>query len=92
MFTFGAGSCGQLGHDSMNDGDLPNPGIEPRSSALQVDALTSEPPGKPRGRVNLRLVGEILGSGLIVLKYLLDEKETSQLSFEFMDLKLRRWI
>ena len=26
-------------------GDLPNPGIEPRSPALQVDALTSEPPG-----------------------------------------------
>lgn len=40
----------------------------------------------PRGRVNLRLVGEILGSGLIVLKYLLDEKETSQLSVDFMDL------
>ena len=28
-------------------GDLPNPGTEPRSSALQADALTSEPPGKP---------------------------------------------
>ena len=28
-------------------GDLPDPGIEPRSSALQADALTSEPPGKP---------------------------------------------
>ena len=28
-------------------GDLPNPGVEPRSPALQVDALTSEPPGKP---------------------------------------------
>ena len=27
-------------------GDLPNPGIEPRSSTLQADALTSEPPGK----------------------------------------------
>ena len=27
-------------------GDLPNPGIEPRSPALQADALTSEPPGK----------------------------------------------
>ena len=27
-------------------GYLPAPGIEPRSSALQVDALTSEPPGK----------------------------------------------
>ena len=29
-------------------GDLPNPGIEPRSPALQAYALTSEPPGKPR--------------------------------------------
>ena len=27
--------------------DLPDPGIEPRSPALQADALTSEPPGKP---------------------------------------------
>ena len=25
-------------------GDLPDPGIEPRSPALQADALTSEPP------------------------------------------------
>ena len=27
-------------------GDLPNPGIEPWSPALQADALPSEPPGK----------------------------------------------
>ena len=27
-------------------GDLPNPGIEPRSPALQADALLSQPPGK----------------------------------------------
>ena len=27
-------------------GDLPDPGIEPRSPAFQADALTSEPPGK----------------------------------------------
>ena len=27
-------------------GDLPDPGIDPRCSALQADALTSEPPGK----------------------------------------------
>ena len=26
--------------------DLPNPGMKPRSPALQVDALQSEPPGK----------------------------------------------
>ena len=27
-------------------GDLPDPGIEPRSPALQADDLLSEPPGK----------------------------------------------
>ena len=30
-------------------GDLPDPGIEPRSPALQADSLPSEPPGKPMG-------------------------------------------
>ena len=33
-------------------GDLPNPGIEPRSPALRADALTSEPPGKPKKASN----------------------------------------
>ena len=28
-------------------GDLPDPGIEPRSPVLQMDSLPSEPPGKP---------------------------------------------
>ena len=28
-------------------GNLPDPGIEPGSPALQADALISEPPGKP---------------------------------------------
>ena len=28
-------------------GDLPNPGMELRSPALQMDSLLSEPPGKP---------------------------------------------
>ena len=28
-------------------GDLPDPGIEPGSPALQADTLSSEPPGKP---------------------------------------------
>ena len=28
-------------------GDLPNPGIEPGSPALQADSLPSEPPGRP---------------------------------------------
>ena len=38
-------------------GDLSNPGIEPRSPALQAGPLTSEPPGKPR-------------KGLISFKYI----------------------
>ena len=29
-------------------GDLPDPGIEPGSPEFQADALTSEPPGKPK--------------------------------------------
>ena len=29
-------------------GDLPNPGIEPRSHALQVDSLLAELQGKPK--------------------------------------------
>ena len=29
-----------------SSGDLPDPGIEPRSPTFQADALTSEPPGK----------------------------------------------
>ena len=28
-------------------GDLPNPGIKPRSPTWQADSLPSEPPGKP---------------------------------------------
>ena len=31
----------------ISPGDLPDPGMEPRSPALQADALTSEPSGKP---------------------------------------------
>ena len=31
----------------LSPGDLPDPGIEPGSPALQADALSSEPPGKP---------------------------------------------
>ena len=39
-------------------GDLPNPGIEPRSPTLQADSLPSEPPGKTKntGVGNLSLL------------------------------------
>ena len=31
-------------------GDLPNPGIQPRSPTLQSDSLPPDPPGKPNRR------------------------------------------
>ena len=42
----------RVGHDWSDlavaaAGDLPNPGIEPMSPALQVDPSPAEPPGKP---------------------------------------------
>ena len=39
-------------------GDLPNPGMEPRSPKLQADSLPAEPPGKPQntGVVSLSLL------------------------------------
>jgi len=42
----------QSGLPFPSPGDLPNPGIEPRSPALQADSLPSEPgfPGSAGGR------------------------------------------
>ena len=37
-----------VGKPFPSPGDLPNPGIEPRSPALQMDLLPAEPQGKPK--------------------------------------------
>ena len=36
------------GEPLPSPGDLPNPGIEPRSPALQADSIPAEPQGKPK--------------------------------------------
>ena len=36
------------GQPFPSPGDLPNPGIEPRSPTLQADSLLAEPQGKPK--------------------------------------------
>ena len=41
----------QNGLPFPSPGDLPDPGIESRSPALQADALPSEPPGKPPQKI-----------------------------------------
>ena len=43
-------------------GDLPDPGIKPRSLSLQADALPSEPPGKPIKRKTMSKAGLIRGA------------------------------
>ena len=40
------------GLPAPSPGDLPNPGIEPKSPTLRADSLPSEPLGKPRLFVN----------------------------------------
>ena len=37
-----------MGSLSLLQGDLPNPGIEPRYPTLQVNSLPAEPPEKPK--------------------------------------------
>ena len=56
-------------------GDLPNPGIKPRSPTLQVDSLPTEPSGKPKESIGERYLppqnvslGPEFYSGLDVFK------------------------
>ena len=51
-------------------GNLPDPGIEPRSPALQADSLPAEPPGKPKntGVGNLSLL--FLNQGIFLTQEL----------------------
>ena len=52
------------GVDSPSPGDLPNPGIKPRSPTLQVDSLPAEPQGKPKntGVGSLSLLQQIFST------------------------------
>ena len=47
-------------------GDLPSPGIEPRSPALQVDSLPAEPQGMPRISIYIFSVLKIVSNPPLV--------------------------
>ena len=53
------------GQPSPSPGDLPNPGIEPGSPALQADPLRSEPPGKPQLVHNIPLLPFLMSLGSV---------------------------
>ena len=50
-------------------GDLPEPGIEPRSPALQADTLTSEPPGKTQWRTVISLIYTLFTATFILQQH-----------------------
>ena len=54
------------GYPFPSPGDLPNPGIEPMSPALQADSLPAEIPGKPPAYTSTKSKGG-LGSVLVAL-------------------------
>ena len=58
----------QSGLPFPSAGDLPGPGVEPRSPALQADALPSGPPGKLCFGISCRGMGQqwtAAGAGLL---------------------------
>ena len=62
-----------MGSHFPSPGDLPNPGIKPRSLTLQADSFTAEPSGKPKntGVGSLSLLQRIFPTHLIFLKELI---------------------
>ena len=65
-------------------GDLPKPGIKPRSPALQVDSLPSEPPGKPKntGEGSLSLLQRIFPTQELNRRLLHCSRILYQLSYQ----------
>ena len=59
------GNSGVCCHALLQGGGLSNPGIKPRSPALQADSLPSELPGKPKntGVGNILSPGDLLDPG-----------------------------
>ena len=68
-------------------GDLPNPGVKPRSHALQAGSLPSEPPGKSvysdMGVQNLT-AKDLQTKGKTEQKYLSDFLKSSDTKFNFI--------
>ena len=45
----------------LSPGDLPDPGVEPGSPALQADSLLPEPPGKNMAVITFLLICHLMG-------------------------------
>ena len=72
-------------------GDLANPGIEPRSAALQVDSLPAEPPGKHEGQIVGTIIMRLLSRSDMHSRFL-DVFSWCDGSFFFFFPKLLNYI
>ena len=63
-------------------GDLPDPGIKPRSLSLQADSLLSEPSGKPQG-TRIGKQKSLISSWVCIGCILIKETPDFYLSFAF---------
>ena len=64
------------GQPFPSPGDLPNPGIKPRSPTLQADSSPAEPQGKPKkiksitvSSVSQSICHEVMGPDAMILVY-----------------------
>ena len=65
-------------------GDLPNPGIKPRSLTLQANSLLSEPLGKPTGgNKEKNTITSFIHKLHSVSKFLCDEGQSKQIGLIF---------
>ena len=55
--------------------DLPNPGIKPRSPALQADSLPAEPQGK---LIDIRVIVKIINNFILINSTHLNELKKSE--------------
>ena len=90
-----------VGCHALPSGNLPNPGIEPRSPILQASSLPSEPPGKPfKSLIHLNYVCVCVyerererGDGFnFTLFYIINFPDIIPLSFIPLYLGLPRWL
>ena len=69
-------------------GDLPDPGIQPRSPALQAEALPTEPPGKPKECIDMVILTLTVIEMENTFGLLFLSSSLIQMSFKSHNLKL----
>ena len=74
----------------LSPGALPDPGIRPRSPALQADALTSEPPGKLKLNIHIHYYPSNLPPGIYSRRVLIHIYQETHTIMSFF-VKVPQW-